>query len=312
MVAANLNQPINFGHAWLCGFLGVVGFSLTLPMTRLAITVFDPIFVGLGRGLIAAALGLIVLVATRQKIPPLHSWWRFLIVGGGVVIGFPVLASLAMMHVPAAHGAVITGLVPLVTALAARLRGGERLSPSYWGFSIAGCLMIVAFAINSGAGHVQFADLLLLFAVVAAGIGYAEGALLARIYGSWQVICWALLLSVPIIVAAMVYRPVAFPAHVFESSALAAWLGFLYISAISMFAAFMLWYRGLALGGIAQVGQLQLLQPFMTILASICWFGEKLSVDVIIFATGVALLILLSRYSAARSASGSGSGREEV
>jgi drug/metabolite transporter (DMT)-like permease len=287
-------------HAWICGFLGVVGFSLTLPMTRLAIAVFDPVLVGLGRALIAAALGLILLISTRQKIPPAHLWWRFLIVGGGVVIGFPLLSSLAMRHVPAAHGAVFTGLIPLITALVARLRGDGRPSAEYWFFSIAGFLMILAFAINSGAGTLQFADLALFAAVVAAGIGYAEGALLARIFGSWQVICWALLLSAPLVLAVLACRSIVMPVHAFDSGSLAAWFGFLYISVISMFAAFMLWYRGLALGGIAQVGQLQLLQPFMTIFASIFWFGEQMHMDILFFASGVAVLILMSRYSAAR------------
>lgn len=289
------------GSAWLYGGLGVAGFSFTLPMTRLAITVIDPVVVGLGRALVAAVLAFIALYVTRQKIPPLRYWWRFALVGAGVVIGFPLLSSLAMSHVPAVHGAVITGLVPIATAFVATVRGGERPSVGFWSSSVACCVLVLVFAYQAAGARLQFADIAMIGAVFAAGIGYAEGASLARIFGHWQVICWALLLSAPIVIAIIAYRcvtasqPLAFP-PIYSAAALVGWGAFIYVSVISMFAAFMFWYRGLALGGTAAVGQLQFMQPFLTIVAATFVFGETLQSSVVVFALGVALLIFLGRY----------------
>ena len=285
----------SIARAWIYGFLGMAGFSLTLPMTRLAVTAFDPVWVGLGRALVAAVLGLILLIAMRQKIPPLRYWWRFALVAGGVVVGFPLLASLAMTRVPASHGAVIAGLIPIATAAVATWRGGERLSLTYWVSSLSCCVLVLAFAIHTGAGHLQFADIALFGGVLAAAVGYAEGALLARIFGHWQVICWALVLSALPICLVMYWCGVALPQRAFVGSALAGWCGFLYVSVISMFFAFMLWYRGLAAGGIAQVGQLQYLQPFMTIFAAVLWFDERWQASTLLFALGIALLLFMGR-----------------
>lgn len=292
------------GQAWLYGGLGMAGFSLTLPMTRLAITVIDPLLVGLGRALVAAVLAFIALYVTRQKIPPLRYWWRFALVGGGVVIGFPLLSTWAMTHVPAVHGAVIIGLVPIMTALVATIRGGERLSGGFWISSFACCVLVLAFAYQTTGSHLQFADIALIGAAFAAGIGYAEGALLARIFGHWQVICWALLLSAPVILIIIACRYATNPHALsltteFSVEAVAGWFGFIYVSVISMFAAFMLWYRGLALGGSARIGQLQFLQPFLTMIAATLMFGESLQASMVVFASGISLLIFLGRYSPA-------------
>lgn len=280
-------------HVWLCALLGVAGFSLTLPMTRLALPVFDPIVLTLGRALIAAMLSVVVLFVGRQKIPPLRYWWRFALVAAGVVYGFPLLSSFAMQSVPASHGAAITGLTPLMTALIAVLRGDERPSLMNWATLLACCLIVLAFAVASGAGQVQFADLTMFVAVIAAGVGYAEGALLARQFGHWQTICWALLLSVPVSVVGLVYHSVTLPSPAFSSTALPAFGGFIYLGTVSMFAAFMFWYRGLALGGIARVGQLQFLQPFMTIAAASLFFGEALHIRAIACVCGISLVIFL-------------------
>lgn len=179
------------------GFLGVLGFSLTLPATRIAVSDLDPVFVGLGRAVVAAGLAVVILLATRQPFPSQRLLPRFGLVIGGVIVGFPLLTAWAMRDVPASHGAVVTGLMPLATALAAVWRGGERPSSRFWLFSILGSVLVIAFALSSGSGSLHFADWALLGAVIAAGIGYAEGAVLARTFGAWQVICWALVLSVP-------------------------------------------------------------------------------------------------------------------
>ena len=176
------------------GFLGVLVFSLTLPATRMAVSGFDPVFVGLGRAVMAGGLSLILLIVTRQPIPPLRFLPNFCIVVAGVVVGFPLLSAIAMRDAPASYGAVITGLLPLSTALCGVWRAGERPSLPFWIFASLGSALVVGFALLSGNGSIRLADLALVGAVGAAGLGYAEGTVLARTVGSWQVICWALIL----------------------------------------------------------------------------------------------------------------------
>jgi drug/metabolite transporter (DMT)-like permease len=277
----------SFGY----GFLGVLIFSLTLPATRIAVTGFDPIFVGLGRAIVAAGLSLILLVITRQTIPPVRVLPNFAIVTAGVVIGFPLLSAIAMQDAPASHGAVITGLLPLSTALCGAWRAGERPSRGFWVFASLGSALVVMFALVTGGGSIRLADLALLGAVSAAALGYAEGAVLSRKFGSWQVICWSLILSAPVLLPIVLQH---LPANFAAVSANAV-LAFLYVSVFSMFLGFFAWYRGLALGGIARIGQLQLLQPFMTIFASVILLGEHLSIETIGFAVAVIACVILGK-----------------
>jgi drug/metabolite transporter (DMT)-like permease len=273
------------------GFLGILIFSGTLPASRIAVSAFDPVFVGLGRAIIAAGLSLILLTVTRQAIPPRQSLPRFLIVAAGVVIGFPLLSTIAMRDAPASHGAVITGLLPLATALCGVWRAGERPSAQFWIFAGLGSSIIVSFALFSGGGRIRLADLALLGSVCAAGLGYAEGAVLARTFGSWQVICWSLVLSMPLLLP-IVWQYI--PSDFAAVSAQAV-LGLLYVSIFSMFLGFFAWYRGLSLGGIARVGQLQLIQPFLTILMSNLFAGERLTLTTIGFAAGVIACVALGK-----------------
>jgi drug/metabolite transporter (DMT)-like permease len=273
------------------GFLGVLVFSLTLPATRVAVSGFDPIFVGLGRAIVAAGLSLILLVATRQTIPPIRFLPKFGIVVAGVVIGFPLLSAIAMRDAPASYGAVITGLLPLSTALCGVWRAGERPSLSFWIFAGLGSALVIGFALLSGSGSIRLADLALLGAVAAAGLGYAEGAVLSRTFGSWQVICWSLILSTPVLLPIVLQHT---PSN-FSSISFNAVLGFLYVSIFSMFLGFFAWYRGLSLGGVARVGQIQLLQPFLTIMASVVFLGEHLTMTTLIFAPGVIVCVALGK-----------------
>ncbi len=279
---------ISFGY----GFLGVLIFSLTLPATRIAVSGgLDPVFVGLGRAIVAAGLSLILLVITRQTIPPVRFLPNFAIVTGGVVIGFPLLSAIAMKDAAASHGAVITGLLPLSTALCGAWRAGERPSGEFWLFASLGSGLVVLFALVTGGGSIRWADMALLGAVAAAALGYAEGAVLSRKFGSWQVICWALILSVPVLLPITLQH---LPAN-FSAVPINAVLAFLYVSIFSMFLGFFAWYRGLALGGIARIGQLQLIQPFLTILASVVLLGEHLSIETIGFATAVIACVVLGK-----------------
>ncbi len=277
----------SFGY----GFLGVLIFSLTLPATKIAVTGFDPIFVGLGRAIVAAGLSLILLLVTRQTIPPIRFLPNFAIVSAGVVIGFPLLSAIAMKDAAASHGAVITGLLPLSTALCGAWRAGERPSRGFWLFASLGSALVIVFALVTGGGKMRWADLALLGAVVAAALGYAEGAILSRIFGSWQVICFALILSVPVLLPIVLQH---LPANV-AAVPTTAMLAFLYVSVFSMFLGFFAWYRGLALGGIARIGQLQLIQPFMTIFASVVLLGESLSVETIGFAAAVIACVIMGK-----------------
>jgi drug/metabolite transporter (DMT)-like permease len=277
----------SFGY----GFLGVLIFSLTLPATRIAVAEFDPVFVGLGRAIVAAGLSLILLLVTRQTIPPARFLPNFAIVAGGVAIGFPLLSAIAMQDAPASHGAVITGLLPLSTALGGAWRVGERPSLGFWLFATLGSLLVVIFALLTGGGSMRLADLALLGAVGAAGLGYAEGAVLSRTFGSWQVICWSLILSAPLLMP-IVWQHV--PAN-FSSISLNPLLGFLYVSIFSMFLGFFAWYRGLALGGVARIGQIQPIQPFLTIVASAILLGEHLSIETVGFAAAVIGCVLLGK-----------------
>lgn len=273
------------------GFLGVLGFSGTLPATRIAVTNFDPTFVGLGRALVAAAFAIVLLRLTRQPIPHSRYWGNLGIIVGGVIIGFPLLSAWAMQQLPASHGAIVTGILPLATAIVAALRMGEKPSIGFWIASFFGSVTIVGFALIEGNGSIKFADIVLMLAVIAAAFGYAEGGKLAKILGGWQVICWALVFSVPILII-----PVA--SVVLQtgiSASLSAWLGFGYVSIISMLLSFFAWYRGLAIGGIARVSQVQLLQPFLSILLSALFLREKITFLMICTAVIVVASIAIGR-----------------
>ncbi|MGG6270710.1 DMT family transporter [Leptolyngbya sp. AN03gr2] len=282
------------------GFLGVLGFSLTLPATRAAVTDLDPVIVGIGRALVAAGLASIVLLVRRQAPPHWRFLPQFAIVIAGVVIGFPFLSAVAMKDVPASYGAVITGLLPLATALAGVWRAKERPSAQFWLFAIVGSSLVIGFALSFSTRTLDFADFALLGAVAAAGLGYAEGAILARRFGGWQVICWSLVLSIPVLLAILLVANVSLPTHL----SVRAGLGFAYVSMISMFLAFFAWYQGLAIGGIARVGQVQLIQPFLTILGSAVLLGEPLTPQTLGFAGGVTFCVAMGRRAPIRAADG--------
>ncbi len=255
------------------GSIGVLCFSFTLPATRLADTLLGGIVVGLGRALVAAVLAILLLIVRREPLPARRHWPGLVVVAVGVVVGFPLCSSLALQSLPASHGAVITGLLPAATAVMAVLRAGERPSKLFWVSCIAGALAVVLFAVSEGAGRLQPADLLLLMAVLLGGLGYAEGGRLSREMGGWRVICWALVLMAPFLVL-----PVVFSFHLHENPAHPlAWLGFIYVSVVSMFLGFFAWYRGLAAGGVARISQIQLLQPVLTLLWAVLLLGEHIT-----------------------------------
>ncbi|QXI14054.1 DMT family transporter [Pseudomonas zeae] len=285
---SNLTTPaLEKTSGWINGFIGVVIFSGSLPATRLAVLEFDPVFLTVVRAAIAGVLAVALLWLFRERRPARNQWLSLLIVALGVVLGFPLLTALALQHVTSAHSIVFVGLLPLATAIFAVLRGGERPRPVFWIFSMLGSALVVGFALAQGLTASPTGDLLMLAAILACGLGYAEGAKLSRTLGGWQVICWALVLSLPLMTVLSVWLA---PAS-FSTVSLSAWLCLGYVSLFSMLIGFVFWYRGLAQGGIAAVGQLQLLQPFFGLALAATLLHEHVSAGMLAVTLGVILCV---------------------
>ncbi len=272
---------------WINGFIGVVIFSGSLPATRLAVLEFDPVFLTVLRAAIAGVLAVALLWLFRERRPARNQWLSLLIVALGVVLGFPLLTALALQHVTSAHSIVFVGLLPLATAIFGVLRGGERPRPVFWIFSVLGSALVVGYAVSQGLTASPTGDLLMLAAIVACGLGYAEGAKLSRSLGGWQVICWALVLALPLMALSSVWLA---PAS-FGQISLSAWLCLAYVSLFSMLIGFVFWYRGLAQGGIAAVGQLQLLQPFFGLALAATLLHEQVSLGMLAVTLGVIVCV---------------------
>lgn len=268
-------KPLPASPAGLCwGLLGVTAFSFTVPFTRVAVENghLSALFVGAGRAVIAAALAAAALFLTRQKRPRGWQWLQVAVVAGGAVIGFPLLTSFALTTVPASHGAVVIALLPAATAVIAVLRAGERPARSFWVAAGLGAVAAVTFAViqGGGLGGLHVSDLLLFAAVIVCAVGYAEGGLLSRSLGSWQTVSWALVLASPLMIVLTTFAVVQQP----PMGTVVEWSAFAYLAAVSMFLGFFAWYRGLAIGPMAQVSQVQLSQPVMSILWAGLLLGE--------------------------------------
>ena len=276
---------------WMNGLLGVVIFSGSLPATRVAVADFDPLFLTVTRAAVAGLLGLCLLLVFKQKRPARTDVIPLAVVALGVVVGFPLLTALALQYVTAARCIVFVGLLPLATALFGVLRGGERPRPAFWLFSGLGGAIVAGFALMQGASASAIGDALMIAAIIVCGLGYAEGARLSRTLGGWQVISWALVLSLPIMLPlAVLLMPASF-----GSINVPAWLGLAYVSLFSMLIGFVFWYRGLAQGGIAAVGQLQLLQPFFGLALAAVLLHEPVSASMLAVTTGVILCVAGAR-----------------
>ena len=281
----------------------MVAFSFTVPFTRVAVHGLSPLFIGSARAVVAALLALTALTVTRQSRPRGPQWPRLAVVGGGVVIGFPLLTSYALTTAPAGHSAMVIALLPAATAALAVLRGHERPPPAFWVAAGLGAVAALGFASARGAGlgSLHWSDLLLFGAVASAAIGYAEGGLLARELGAWQTVSWALVLCAPLMLGLTVLStvrqsPQATPAQ---------WTAFAYLAVISMFLGFFAWYRGLAAGPMAQVSQVQLIQPVLSIGWAGLLLGEHLSATTI--AGGLVVVLCAAGAARVRRTVGPGS-----
>lgn len=281
---------------WLDGLAGMAIFSASLPATRVAVLAFDPLFLTFARATIAGLLAAALLIARRSPLPERRDLAGLAVVAGGVVLGFPLLTGLALRHMTSVHAIVFLGLLPLSTALFAVLRGGERHPPVFWAFAIAGAAMVAGDAVLNGGGAFSPGDGLMLAAILLCGLGYAEGGCLSRHLGGLEVIAWALVLSAPVMIPlALWFRPPSF-----SGVGWPALVGLTYVSVFSMLVGFVFWYRGLARGGVAAVGQLQLVQPFLSLILAAALLHEAVGVDRVVVLVGVvACVVGARRFSAA-------------
>jgi len=278
---------------WL-GLIGVAIFALTLPMTRLAVgpaadPQLPPLFVAAGRAAVAGLLSIVYLASTAAPRPRRDQWSAFAVCALGTVVGFPLALGIALRHVDAMHAAVVTGVLPLATALAAAVHFRQRPSNAFWLCAIAGCALVLGFAAYKGNGRLGSADALLLLAVASAAVGYVAGARLAAQMPAERVICWVLVLSLPLTLPVML---AAWPEHVIRAR---AWGGFGYVALFSMWLGFFAWYRGLALGGTVRVSQVQLVQPFLALLFAVPVLGETLDATTVAFSLAVIATVFLGK-----------------
>ncbi|HYW55852.1 MAG TPA: DMT family transporter [Polaromonas sp.] len=293
-----MSTPQNITKGLWLGLLGIVIFSVTLPMTRLAVGTPDAplmsgVFIAMGRAVVAAALSAVFLLATRARLPRRQEFWPLVITAAGVVFGFPLFSSLAMRYVEAMHASVIVGVLPLATAAAGALLHRQRPSVGFWLCAAMGSGLVVAFAVlrsgSAGGLSIHFADLLLLAAMGSAAVGYAYGARLSQHMQAEHVICWALVLSLPLTL------PLAMFSWPNASVPASAWGGFAYVAVFSMWLGFFAWYRGLALGGTVRVSQVQLVQPFLSMLFSVPLLGESLDAVTVGFGLAVIATVFIGK-----------------
>jgi drug/metabolite transporter (DMT)-like permease len=278
------------GIGWAA--LGVLAFSFTFPATVLAERTFDPLVVGAGRSVIAAAIATICLISLDAPLPIREHWAGLLAVGLGCGIGFGALTALALHHTTSSHAAVVVGLLPAATATVAVIRTKERPGPLFWTASIVGTIVVTAYAVSRGAGSVGGADLLLLGSVLVAALGYAEGGRLTRAIPGWQVTAWGLVIALPVSLPLTLVPLLGSPIGHVRASAV---LGFAYVGTVSTFIGFFAWYRGLAEAGVARASQLQLAQPLLTIAWSIPLLGEAIDAAGLFTAVIVGVCILVTQ-----------------
>ncbi|AOH56396.1 multidrug transporter [Peribacillus muralis] len=280
----------------LLGLVGVICFSLTLPATRIAVEHFGTTIVGLGRTVVAAMLVAVVLLIRKEKLPSPRQFKSLLIVAIGAVLGFPLLTSWAMEDLPVSHGAVEVALLPLATAGFAMLRAGEIPSLKFWISSAIGSLAVIIYALHLGFGSLQYADLALLTAVIILGLSYAEGGKLAKELGSWQVIAWAIIIGAPFFIIPVALSMTTEMLH----APIQAWISFIYLAVVSQFLAYVAWYSGMALGGIARVSQIQYLQPFLMILFATLFLHESITYFTIVIAVIVVFSVIFGKGASVR------------
>ena len=304
-LAPTPDAPLQINKGLWLGLLGIVIFSVTLPLTKLAVGPIDapqlsPWFVTFGRAAVAGALSVLYLLTRRLRgdrlIPSRPQWGLLAFTALGVVVGFPLFLALALQYVPSTHGAVVTGLLPLATAVVAALWFRQQPSLGFWACAILGTLLVLAFMLirsadSSGHFRVHLADVFLLLAMLSAALGYVGGARLTPSLGAERVICWVLVISLPVTLPMTWLNA---PAN-FSAIHAASWWGFAYVAVFSMWLGFFAWYRGLALGGTVRVSQVQLVQPFLSMLFAVPLLGERLDPVTVSFGLAVIATVFIGK-----------------
>ena len=275
----------------LIGFVGISIFSLTLPFTQMAVNEMSPFFVAFARASIAGICALILLIFTKSKFPNKIQIRRLIIIVIGVIYGFPIFTSIAMKTLPSSHSGIVLGILPLAMSLFAAIKYKEKPSSSFWMISIFGTFIVISYTFIDNDGSLMIEDLWLLFAILFAAIGYSEGGTLAKEMGSIGVISWALVISLPInLFASYLFYEINYTSISFQ-----AIISLTYVGLFSMFIGFFFWYKGIAIGGISRVGQVQLIQPFLTIVGAYFLTNEKITTLNILFAFMVLIVIIIGR-----------------
>ena len=275
----------------ILGLIGVTIFAATLPMTRLAVGDLGPWFLAMGRAAGAGLIALTVILFLRRPRPNTVQLAQLAVAALLLVGGFSALSGLALQTLPAAHGGVVSGILPIATVAAATQISGERPSRAFWGCAISGATLVAAFVLRTGAGSVSRGDLLLLGAVASAALGYAISGKLSRTMPGWEVSSWTVIIALPVTLPCAIWLAPAYPGLVPPAS----WGAFAYLAIMSMYLGFFAWNTGLAMGGVAHVAQVQLLQPFLTIGFAALLLGEKLEADTMAFAAAIVAIIFVSR-----------------
>ncbi|CAM3757324.1 DMT family transporter [Polynucleobacter antarcticus] len=275
----------------LIGFIGILIFSLTLPVSKIAVLSFDPYFIAFGRATLAGLVALAYLAYKKEALPKRIDFAKFVVISLGVVFGFPIFTTVAMTEGSSSHGAVILGMMPLATTVIGVMRFKERPSLGFWLVSLLGAGLVMSYALLKNSGSFTHVDLLLVLGGLCACIGYVEGGELSRKINPRAVISWALVISLPINIAMTIYT--GNPLYI--DAGMVAWTSFIYLSIFPMFLGFFFWYEGLAIGGIARVSQVQLIQPFCTLLAASILLGDSLTLMNVVFAVLVVSTVILGK-----------------
>ena len=286
------NENLGYG----LGLMAVMAFGLTLPITKYLTPYLSVWDIGFGRSLLAAVVATGILFVLRQPWPTPGQWVRLAVVASGIAFGFPVLTAVGMETVPSSHGGVILGGLPLATALCGCFLSRERPSWLFWLVALTGFLTIAIYSMISAGGTTDLAlyrgDLALRGAVLFAGLGYAQGGLLARELGGWQVICWTLVVSLPLLIPlTLIYGDWSS----FQAMPLSAWAAFCFLALINSLVGFFFWYRALAIGGVAKISQIQLLQTFFTFGFAALWLGETITLVMTVFLVITIVIVWISK-----------------
>jgi drug/metabolite transporter (DMT)-like permease len=294
----------------LLGLVGVLMFSLTLPMTRLAVRQIDPVWLALARCTVAALIGGCALAWLKVPFPARPLWPKVFWTIVGVIFGFPIFSSISMKYTDVSHGAVLVGMLPLSTAVVVTFFSSEKPSPKFWLSAFAGSALVVGFALWQSKGALQIGDLAMFAAVLAAGVGYALGGKLAQAIGGWQAISWSLVCALPLVMIGMILlglarggiaESVTVNGIDWRSISWQNWGCFAYVAVFSQLIGFFFWYGGMAIGGVARVSQVQLLQLFCTLGFAALINQETVSLGTWIVGLLVMVVIVINKKAAVKS-----------